>query len=78
MSVELVGPYYGDSYGGNGTHSIANGWEGLRIGQIFLDGRKAPFRIDRNGTPIGWAPASSLVLKNGTKIIVGLSITVKH
>lgn len=78
MSVELVGPYHGDSYGGNGTHTAACGWDGLRIGKIFLDGRKAPYRIDRNGVPIGWAPGSSLRLKGCTVITVGMTIIIPH
>jgi hypothetical protein len=73
MSVELVGAYYGDSYGGNGIHNAAVGWSNLRIGQIYLD-RKAGFRIDRNGVPIGWAPLSSLRFR-GT-IVVGLTVRV--
>jgi hypothetical protein len=73
MSVELVGPYYGDSYGGSGTHTAAVGWKGLTIGAI-REGRKAPYRIDRNGTPIGWAPASSLRAK--VRITIGMIIIV--
>ena len=34
MSVELVGPYFADSYGGGGTHKAAIGWKGLTIGDI--------------------------------------------
>jgi hypothetical protein len=75
MSVELVGPYHGDSYGGGGTHTAACGWSGLRIGQI-ISGRKAPYRIDRNGTPIGWASGSSLRLKGIVAIDVGMIINV--
>jgi hypothetical protein len=74
MSVELVGPYHGDSYGGNGTHTAAVGWNGLKIGQ-YIEGRAAPWRIDRNGTPIGWAPTSSLRPK-GVRLVVGLVIIV--
>jgi hypothetical protein len=59
MSVNLVGQYYGDSYGGNGTHTIAIGWSDLYIGE-FIPGRFAGFRIDRYGEPIGWAPMSSI------------------
>ena len=74
MSVELIGPYFGDSYGGNGKHTAAVGWKGLTIGDI-KEGRTAPYRIDRNGTPIGWAPASSIRAK-GVKITIGLVIIV--
>ena len=74
MSVELVGHYFGDSYGGGGTHTAAVGWQGLKIGDI-KEGRKAPYRIDRNGTPIGWAPASSLRVKTG-KITIGIVVIV--
>ena len=73
MSVELVGPYCGDSYGGHGTHTAATGWSNLKIGQI-IPGRKCPYRIDHNGVPIGWAPASSLRLKGITVITVGTII----
>ena len=73
MSVELVGPYFADSYGGGGTHKAAIGWKGLTIGDI-KEGRKAPYRIDRNGTPIGWAPASSIRAKQ--KIQIGMIIIV--
>ncbi|KAK8888383.1 hypothetical protein M9Y10_039453 [Tritrichomonas musculus] len=77
MSVELVGPYHGDSYGGGGTHTAAVGWKNLKIGAI-REGRAAPYRIDRNGTPIGWAPASSLKLQGGATVItIGLVIVVK-
>lgn len=75
MSVELVGPYHGDSYGGGGTHRAAIGWQGLRIGAI-REGRAAPYRIDRNGTPIGWAPASSLRIKGGVRITIGIMVIV--
>ena len=75
MSVELVGQYYGDSYGGGGVHTAAVGWQGLKIGDI-KEGRKAPYRIDRNGTPIGWATASSLRAKGGIRITIGISIRV--
>ena len=51
------------------------GWQGLKIGDI-KEGRKAPYRIDRNGTPIGWAPASSLRLKGVTRITVGIVVVV--
>jgi hypothetical protein len=59
MSVELVGHYFGDSYGGTPPYTAACGWSGLTIGNIIRN-RAAPYRIDHNGTPIGWAPASSL------------------
>jgi hypothetical protein len=75
MSVELVGPYHADSYGGGGNNTAAVGWQGLRIGAI-APGRAAPFRIDRNGTPIGWAPGSSLRLKGIREITVGITVIV--
>jgi hypothetical protein len=75
MSVELVGPYHADSYGGGGTHTAAVGWQGLKIGEI-IPGRAAPYRIDRNGTAIGWAPASSLRLKGIREITVGVIVIV--
>ena len=40
------------------------------ISTDIKEGRKAPYRIDRNGTPIGWAPASSLRVKTGKIITV--------
>ena len=70
MSVELVGPYHADSYGRGGTHTTAVGWNNLQIDDI-KEGRAAPYRIDRNGTPIGWAPASSLRLKGAKVITIG-------
>jgi hypothetical protein len=76
MSVELIGPYHGDSYGEGGTHTAACGWSGLTIGRVFTDGRAAPYRIDRHGTPIGWAPASSIRLNGVSTIIVGLVVIV--
>jgi hypothetical protein len=76
MSVELVGPYHGDSYGGGGTHTAAVGWKNLVIGDIVDLSRKAPFRIDRDGVPIAWAPASSLRLKGLRQITVGVTVTV--
>ena len=75
MSVELVGPYFADSYGGGGTHTAAVGWSGLSIGRI-IEGRKAPYRIDRNGVAIGWAPASSLRVRGGGSIYVGITVVV--
>lgn len=77
MSVELVGPYHADSYGGGGTNTAAVGWSGLRIGAI-CSGRAAPFRIDRNGTPIGWAPGSSLRLKGVIVIEIGMTVIVSR
>ena len=75
MSVELVGPYHADSYGGGGTHTAAVGWSGLTIGDI-KEGRAAPYRIDRNGTPIGWAPKSSIRIKGGVTIYIGMFVIV--
>jgi hypothetical protein len=75
MSVELVGHYHGDSYGGGGVNWAAIGWDGLRIGDV-KHGRPAPFRIDRNGTPIGWAPGSSIRLKNARIIVIGMIVAV--
>ena len=76
MSVELVGPYHGDSYGGHGTHTAAVGWSGLTVGD-YKPGRAAPVRIDRNGTPIGWAPLSSIRLVGITVIRIGITIIVR-
>jgi hypothetical protein len=76
MSVVLVGPYHGDSYGGGGTHTKACGWPGLKIGRIIPE-RAAPFRIDDDEGPIGWAPASSLLLRCTGTIRVGLSVVVE-
>ena len=59
MAVNLVGTYYADSYAEQGASRNAIGWTGLSIGAISA-GRKAPYRIDHNGQPIGWAPASSI------------------
>lgn len=73
MSVELIGPYNGDSYGGGGTHTAAVGWTGLTIGAI-KEGRHSPYRIDRNGIPIGWAPESSIRKKG--RIYIGIMIIV--
>ena len=75
MSVEFIGQYYWDSYGGGGVHTATVGWKDLKIGDI-KEGRKAPYRIDRNGTPIGWAPASSLRVKSGNKITIGIVVIV--
>ena len=72
----LIGPYHGDSYGGNGTHTAAVGWDGLVIGEIVDLRRKAPFRIDRHGVPVAWAPASSLRVKGARKIAVGIMVIV--
>ena len=58
-NVELVGDYFGDSYAETEPHRKAIGWKGLIIGDI-IEGRAAPYKIVRNGKPIGWAPASSL------------------
>jgi hypothetical protein len=58
-SVELIGPVFGDSYGIHEQHTRSIGWDGLIVGKIIPD-RPAGFRIDRNGTPIAWAPATSL------------------
>jgi hypothetical protein len=57
--INLVGEYYGNSDGGNGTNNIAWGWENLTIGE-YIHKRAAPFRIDRNQSPIGWAPRKSI------------------
>jgi hypothetical protein len=60
--VNLVGAYHADSYGGGGTHTAACGWENLYVGTV-IEGRAAPYRIDRNGTAIGWAPLRSIQFK---------------
>ena len=74
MSVELVGHYYEDSYWGGGVLTAAVVWQGLTFGDI-KEGRKAPYRIDRNGTPIEWAHASSLRRAKG-RITIGVVIIV--
>ena len=58
-NVELVGEYFGDSYAETEPHTKAIGWKGLIIGDI-IGGRAAPYKIVRDGKPIGWAPASSI------------------
>ena len=58
-NVELVGEYFGDSYAETEPHIKAIGWKGLIIGDI-IGGRAAPYKIVRDGKPIGWAPASSI------------------
>ena len=58
-SVELVGEYFRDSYAESEPHTKAIGWKGLIIGDI-IGGRAAPYKIVRDGNPIGWAPASSI------------------
>ena len=58
-NVELVGEYFGDSYAETAPHTKAIGWKGLIIGDI-IGGRAAPYKIVRDGKPIGWAPASSI------------------
>jgi hypothetical protein len=67
MSVKLVGPYYTDSYRGGGPNTIGLKFTTLTIGRI-IPGRAAPYRIDHDGTPIGWAPESSLVCPGGAEI----------
>ena len=57
--VELIGVYYGDSYAETVPHDKAIGWKGLKLGRI-VQGRYAPYLIVRNGSPIGWAPPSSV------------------
>ena len=61
-SVLLIGPYYGDSYGGGGKHTAAVGWSRLTIGRIFSD-RAAPVEIKHDGVTIGWAPWSSVSIQ---------------
>jgi hypothetical protein len=60
--VDLVGVYYADSDGGGGTNTKACGWENLYIGRV-IEGKAAPYRIDRNGGAIGWAPLGSIRFK---------------
>jgi hypothetical protein len=59
-AVELIGPYHGDSFGGDGTHTAAIGWDGLYIGACYPD-RIAGIRIDRDDVPIGWTSRSSVI-----------------
>jgi len=73
VRLELVGPYYVDSDATPPEHGIAQGWKGLTIGE-YLKGKAAPYRVDRNGTPIGWAPGSSLRIVVGRAIVVGAII----
>jgi hypothetical protein len=73
MSVELVGEYYADSYARHEARTVAVGWEDLMIG-TYIAGRAAPYRIDRHGTAIGWAPSSSLRLKGATQITLGMIV----
>lgn len=61
-NVELVGEYFGDSYAETEPHTKAIGWKGLIIGDI-IGGRAAPYKIVRDGKPIGWAPASSIQVR---------------
>ena len=70
MSVELIGPYHSNCDGGGGSHTKAIGWDNLKVGQT-IHGKPAPYRIDRNGTTIGWAPASSVRFNSERK---GISI----
>ena len=57
--VELIDDYYEDSYAETVPHNKAIGWKGLKLGRI-IQGRYAPYLIVRNGSPIGWAPPSSV------------------
>ena len=65
--VELIGPYYGDPYGGHGRHTAAVGWNDLYVEQIIEGNTQSPYRIkQRSGsgsTGVGWAPRGSLILK---------------
>jgi hypothetical protein len=62
MSVELIGPYYGDPNGVGEIQESPCGWPDLEIGYI-KHGRAAPYLICHYGTPIGWSPLSSLLRK---------------
>ena len=57
--VELIGVYYGDSYAETEPHKKAIGWSGLKLDRI-IQGRAAPYLVVQNGSPIGWAPPSSI------------------
>lgn len=57
--MNLIRAYYGTSYGENGPNTVACGWENLVVGQV-IDGRPCPYRIDRYGTPIGWASLDAI------------------
>ena len=57
--VELIGVYYGDSYAETEPHKKAIGWSGLKLDRI-IQGRAAPYLVVKNGSPIGWAPPSSV------------------
>ena len=57
--VELIGVYYEDSYAETEPHKKAIGWSGLKLDRI-IQGRAAPYLVVKNGSPIGWAPPSSV------------------
>jgi hypothetical protein len=77
MSCELIGPIYGDSYGGGWVHIIPVGCPDLSIGQVHLE-RLAPYRIDQRGTTLGWAPPCSLRPRGISKPMAGLFVRVKE
>ena len=77
MPIELTGPYYADSYASGGPNTLACGWTNLTIGD-FIQGRPAPYRIDHDGVPIGWAPRSSFYVPGGCRLCVGVIFIVRR
>ena len=75
MPIELTGPYYATSYMEGGPNTLACGWTNLTIGE-FIQGRAAPYRIDHDGVPIGWAPRSSFRVSGGSSLDVGVIIII--
>ena len=61
--VELIGPYYGDPWGGHGRHTVAVGWQGLYVARIIEESTQSPYLINtEKGLSVGWAPIGSLTL----------------
>lgn len=60
--INLIGPYYEDSYASGSAYRAAIGWSGLSVLLQFPD-RAAGYAIYQNGGVIGWAPRSSFNYK---------------
>ena len=78
MSVVFKGPYYADADATGKAYTLPDYITGgLTIGRV-LEGKAAPYRIDHNGVPIGWAKKSAFIVGMFGKLKEGVSLTISR
>ena len=78
MGVTFIGPYYVDADGSGKAYHLPD-WitGGLTIGTI-LEGKTAPYRIDHNGVPIGWAKRSAFIVGPLSQLKKGVVLKIQR